>query len=304
MKTLPLELTALTKQYGTERGIEDVHLTVQEGEIFGFLGPNGAGKTTAIRTIMNFLHPTSGSASVRGFDSARDDVAVKQHVGYLAGDFEMYDTLTGEQYLTFIAHLRGVENAETIIAELAEQLEANLTKKIGTLSRGNTQKIALIAALLHDPDVLILDEPTTGLDPLMQNRFYDIITTRAKRGKTVFMSSHILSEVQAVCDRVAFMRQGKVIEVIDIKKAQKNRKKQVRLMHQKGTKPMQLPSFKDLEVQKHTVKELCFTTSADSKELLRWLSVQPVADVTIQTVSLEDVFLRLYGSHEGLAHVS
>lgn len=303
MKHAPLRLKTLTKRYGKERGVEGVDLTVEQGEIFGFLGPNGAGKTTAIKTIMNFMRPTSGQALIFGLDSAKDTTAVKAKVGYLAGDFEMYENLTGRQYLAFIAHMRGVENVEKEVNELAQKLEANLTKKIGTLSRGNMQKIALIAVLLHDPDLLILDEPTTGLDPLMQNRFYEILKDRTKRGKTVFMSSHILSEVQTVCDRVAFMKEGRLAQVIDIKKVRARHKKEVRLKSIQGTKPMKLPPFNQLEVLVHTPGELRFTTAESSKELLRWLSVQPAADVTLQDVSLEDTFLQLYGAHEELTNV-
>ncbi len=302
-QALPLTLQNVTKQYGSFRGIEDVSLQLEPGQIFGFLGPNGAGKTTAIRTIMNFMRPTSGTIEVFGLDSVKDATNIKHRVGYLAGDFEMYENLTGGQYLEFIANLRGVENVSKEITELAKKLEANLARKIGTLSRGNMQKVALIAALLHDPDLLILDEPTTGLDPLMQNRFYDIVKERVKRGKTVFMSSHILSEVQAICDKVAFMKEGKLVQIIDIKKVRDSHKKEVRLISEKGTKPMKIPPFKELEVLVHTNTELRFITAENGKALLRWLSMQPVADVTIKGVSLEDTFLKLYGLHEELHHV-
>lgn len=303
MTQSPLKLTKLTKRYGKEPGIESINLEVQQGEVFGFLGPNGAGKTTTIRTIMNFLRPSSGSATVFGLDSVKNDTEVKAKVGYLAGDFELYDNLTGLQYLEFIANLRQTKDSDKQITELAKVLEANLGKKLGTLSRGNMQKIALIAALLHDPDLLILDEPTTGLDPLMQNQFYELVKERTKRGKTVFMSSHILSEVQTICDRVGFMKEGRLVEIVDINKLRKSRKKEVRLVTKKGTKPMQLPSFKGLEVITHTTNELRFVSSETGKELLRWLSVQPADDVTIQDVSLEDMFLKLYGSHVEASNV-
>lgn len=297
MSNTPLTLKELTKRYGKDRGVEGLSLELQVGEVFGFLGPNGAGKTTAIRTIMNFLKPTSGTASVFGLDSATNSTEVKAKVGYLAGDFEMYDNLTGKQYLEFVANLRGCTDVDAQINELATKLEANLTRKIGTLSRGNMQKIALIAALLHDPDLLILDEPTTGLDPLMQNRFYELVRDRVKRGKTVFMSSHILSEVQQICDRVAFMKEGRLVELVDISKVRASRKKEVHLTVARGTKPMQLPKFKNLDVIEHTKTELRFITSEPEKSLLRWLSLQPVERITIQSVSLEDMFLKLYGGH-------
>lgn len=299
---MPLILDNLTKNYGRSRGIEAVSLQLQPGEVFGFLGPNGAGKSTAIRTIMNFLHPSAGQATVMGLDSVKDDAAIKAKVGYLAGDYQMYDNLTGQQYLKFIANLRNAEGtAEMQI--LADTLQADLSKKIGSLSRGNMQKVALIAALLHDPELLILDEPTTGLDPLMQNKFYEIIRARAKRGKTVFMSSHILSEVQTICDRVAFMKDGKLEHVIDINKLRKINKKEVSLSIAPGTKLMRLPEFRQLQILHQSKTKLRFTTSEKPKELLKWLSIQPVADVTIQDVSIEDVFLKLYGDSGAINNV-
>lgn len=303
MKDTPLVLKNVTKRYGKYRGVEDLNFEVTAGEVFGFLGPNGAGKTTAIRTIMNFLKPTSGHISVLGLDSVTKSTEIKARVGYLAGDFELYDNLTGQQYLEFIASLRGVKDIQTTINPLAKSLDASLQKKLGTLSRGNMQKIALIAALLHDPDLLILDEPTTGLDPLIQNKFYELVKERVARGKTVFMSSHILSEIQSICDRVAFMKDGTLAEIIDINKLRNSHKKEVRLKNSKGTKPMQLPAFKDLEVITNSKAELCFITSENGKDLLRWLSMQPVEDVTVQDVSLEDMFLKLYATHEGAGHV-
>ena len=295
MGSSPLVLKDLTKRYGSAKGIEKVNLEVPAGEIFGFLGPNGAGKSTAIRTIMNFLRPTSGTATIFGLDSVRDSAKVKSRIGYLAGDFELYDILTGAQYLTFIAHLRGVKNVKQQVDELANMLEAQLEKKLGTLSRGNMQKIALIAALLHDPDLLILDEPTTGLDPLMRNRFYDLMRERVARGKTVFMSSHILSEVQTICDHVAFMKQGELVETIDVGGLRKRHKKEVHVRVGAKNGRLPKPTFQDVEVIKHTKNELSFITAEPSKSLLRWLSIQQLEDVTIQNVSLEDLFLKLYG---------
>lgn len=298
-----LHLKNLTKRYGKDRGIEDVNLTIEPGEVFGFLGPNGAGKTTAIRTIMNFLRPSSGSAAVYGLDSVKNSTEVKSRVGYLAGDFAMYDNLTGFQYLEFIANLRHTDNVDDHIKRLADRLEANLDKKVSTLSRGNMQKIALIASLLHDPDLLILDEPTTGLDPLMQNKFYEIVRERTKKGKTVFMSSHILSEVQTICDRVGFMKEGKLVEIVDVRKLRASRKKEVKLLISKRSKPLELPKFKNLEVISNTDQELHFVTSENGQVLLRWLSLQPAEDVTVQDVSLEDMFLRLYAQHTGEPNV-
>lgn len=288
----PLVLQQLTKHYGKQRGVENLSLEVKPGEVFGFLGPNGAGKSTTIRTIMNFQSPTSGKALVFGLDSVKHSAALKARIGYLAGDFMMYENLTGAQYLKFMAHIRGINSNE--VTPLANRLQATLNKKIKHLSRGNKQKIGLIAALLHDPDLLILDEPTSGLDPLMQQTFYDILKEHTAQGKSVFMSSHVLSEVQTTCDRVAFMKEGQLAEIVDVNHLAREGNREVRIIPTSGTKLMKLPSFKQLEVIKHTKEELVFITSEPSKSLLQWLGMQPVKDVMIQKVGLNELFLQLY----------
>lgn len=291
----PLVLRKLTKRYGTSRGIKNVDLTIKPGEVFGFLGPNGAGKTTTIRTIMNFLRPSEGSVQVFGLDSVSDDVEIKKRVGFLSGDLELYDNLTGKQYLEFISHLRGVSDHQQI-HELCERLGATPNQRIRTLSRGNKQKIGLVAALIHDPDLLILDEPTSGLDPLVQNQFYEIVREHTKKGKTVFMSSHVLSEVQTICDRVGFMRFGELIETVDVSKLLKEAKKEVTLVSE--TKELKVPSLPGLEVVEKRQGHLKFQTSASADEILKWLQTQKVKDITIQNTSLDEMFLKLYGEHQ------
>lgn len=297
-KSLPaLQLQKLTKSYGKYRGIQDLQLTVRQGCVFGFLGPNGAGKTTAIRTIMNFLHPTSGTAMVLGMDSVKDSTKIKQRIGYLAGDLDLYDNLNGFQHLEFFSHLHGISKPEKRINELAEILDADLSRKVGTLSRGNMQKVALIAALIHDPDLLILDEPTTGLDPLIQNQFYDLVRDRVKLGKTVFMSSHILPEVQTICNEVAFMREGNIVETVDVDHLRNSQTKMVTIKFSVKNE-VAIPRFKNLEVvhQGSGVKK--FSTDEATRELLKWLSLQQLQDVTIEKISLENLFLKLYSGHE------
>jgi ABC-2 type transport system ATP-binding protein len=291
-----LELQQLTKRYGKDHGIESVDLTIEKGQIFGFLGPNGAGKTTAIRTIINLLKPTSGAVKVFGLDSIKDAVAINARTGYLSGDFVLYENLTGQQYLDFVANMRNLSGHEERAAALSDLFEAQLTKRISTLSRGNTQKIALIAALLHDPDLLILDEPTTGLDPLMQNRFYELIRDLAKRGKTIFMSSHILSEVQAVCDKVAFMKNGKLVKIVDVSVFQHAHKKEVRVMLAKPSTTFNPGPNDTVEILKKTKQEIRFITEEPAGSLLGRLSKYAISDVSIQDVSLDDVFLKLYGN--------
>ncbi|MCX7855729.1 MAG: ABC transporter ATP-binding protein [Anaerolineae bacterium] len=207
-----IETESLTKYYGRSRGIIDVSLQVGRGEIFGFLGPNGAGKTTTIRLLLDLIRPTRGRARVLGLDPQRDGVEVRRRVGYLPGELALYPDLTGQQVLEYAAHLRnGVPQGE--IARLADRLEADLRRPIRTLSHGNRQKIGLIMALMHRPELLILDEPTTGLDPLMQQALYELLEEVRRDGRTVFFSSHILPEVERLCDRVGILREGRLVAV-------------------------------------------------------------------------------------------
>ena len=205
-----IETEGLTKYYGEQRGIEDVTIAVEEGEVFGFLGPNGAGKTTTIRTLLDLLHPTRGSARVFGLDSRRDSVAIRRRLGNLPGDFGYGKRPTGREALALLARLRGTDGLGRA-EQLAERFHADLDRPLGELSRGNRQKVGLILALFHSPDLLVLDEPTSGLDPLMQEEFLALLHEERRRGCAVFLSSHELDEVERVCDRVGIIRDGRVI---------------------------------------------------------------------------------------------
>ncbi len=207
-----IETRGLTKFYGAERGIEDVTLTVEPGEVFGFLGPNGAGKTTTIRTLLDLLHPSGGSASIFGLDSRRDSVAIRARLGNLPGDFGYGKQARGREALALLARLRGVDDLSRA-RQLAERFRADLERPLGQLSRGNRQKVGLILAVFHRPELLILDEPTSGLDPLMQEEFLALVREERERGCAVFLSSHELDEVERVCDRVGIIRGGRLIAV-------------------------------------------------------------------------------------------
>ncbi len=207
-----IETERLTKFYGSHRGIEEISIAVEPGEIFGFLGPNGAGKTTTIRTLLDLLHPTSGSARIFGLDSRRDSVAIRRRVGNLPGDFGYGKHATGREAVSLLAQLRGVSGLGRAVA-LAERFHADLERPLGQLSRGNRQKIGLILAVFHRPELLILDEPTSGLDPLMQEEFLALVREERERGCAVFLSSHELDEVQRVCDRVGIIRNGRLVAV-------------------------------------------------------------------------------------------
>ena len=212
MDAAPIILHNLSKRYaGThEFALNDASLAVAAGEVYGFLGANGAGKSTTIRTLLNFIQPTSGTATIAGHDIVHESVAVKKHVGYLAGDVALYDKLTGEQFLKYMAELQPPRDP-SYAQQLARDFQAQLDKPLGMLSKGNRQKIGIIQAFMHQPDVLILDEPTSGLDPIMQEVFFNAVRAAKQRGACVFFSNHNLAEVQRICDRVGFIRLGKLI---------------------------------------------------------------------------------------------
>ena len=206
----------LTKSYGKNRGVIDVSLDVRPGEVFGFLGPNGAGKTTTIRTLLDFIRPNSGVAKVFGMDAHRQSREIRRRIGYLPGDLALYEKLKGAEMLRYMGNLRGGVEWDHV-RELAERLHSDLSRPIRTLSQGNRQKIGLIQALMHKPELLILDEPTNGLDPLIQQVFYRLISE--VEGQTVFLSSHNLPEVERVCDRVGIIREGRLIAVEEVSRA-------------------------------------------------------------------------------------
>ncbi|MFA5003844.1 MAG: ABC transporter ATP-binding protein [Candidatus Saccharimonadales bacterium] len=212
MDTMPLVLNKLSKRYpGADTlALDDVSLSVNTGEVYGFLGANGAGKSTTIRLLLNFLQPTSGSATIMGLDIVKSSVDVKRHVGYLSGDVALYPKVTGQELLDYLLALQGGADKK-YLGELTKRFEAELDKPIGALSKGNRQKIGVIQALMHQPDVLILDEPTSGLDPLMQEVFYEALREAKNKGVAVLMSSHNLDEAQRVCDRVGIIKHGKLI---------------------------------------------------------------------------------------------
>jgi ABC-2 type transport system ATP-binding protein len=202
----------LTKYYGSHRGVIDVDLEVHQGEVFGFLGPNGAGKTTTIRVLLDLIRPTSGKAFVFGIESSVDPVAIHRRIGYLPGEFALYDRLTGGQTLEYFGNLRGgVDKAYR--AQLVERFDLDPSRRYREYSKGNKQKVGLVAALQHKPELLMLDEPTAGLDPLVQQTFFALLREHVKDGATVFLSSHILSEAERSCDRVAIIREGRLVRV-------------------------------------------------------------------------------------------
>ena len=213
--THAIELRGLTKDYGSLRALDDVSLTVEPGEVFGFLGPNGAGKTTTIRLLFDLIRPTAGAAFVMGLDCQVESLRAREHMAYLPGDFRVYEDLTGQQTIEFFSSVRGGVD-QAYVREVAGRLEFDTSRVVKTYSKGNRQKLGIILALMHRPSLLVLDEPTSGLDPLVQETFEDIITKFTGDGGTVFFSSHVLSEVERLCHRAAFLRQGKLVAVEEI----------------------------------------------------------------------------------------
>lgn len=288
-----LKLDKLTKSYGKSRGIENVSLDIPKGEVFGFLGPNGAGKSTTINIILDLLRPTSGSVTLFGADANKHAASVHEHIGYLSGDMETDLSLTGKQYLEYTANLRGGVDKKKI-NELVKRLRCETDKKIKDLSRGNRQKIGLVAALMHDPDILILDEPTSGLDPLIQSEFNAIIREHKERGKTTFMSSHVLSEVQEVCDRVGFIRNGKLVSVSPLKALIANAPRRVHVVFKNDAPDSRLKTLSGVSDLSENAHSREFTYKGDYNKLIQALVTKPIVDLQILEPSLEELFMEFY----------
>lgn len=288
-----IKLTNLTKTYGASRGITDVNLEVQKGTIFGFLGPNGAGKTTTISILVDLLRPTTGSAEIFGKDTRINGIEIRKRIGYLSGDMELDGSLTGRQQLEYFGSIRGTYN-EKYVNELATKLESDLSKKIKTLSRGNKQKIGLISALMHKPELLILDEPTSGLDPLIQEQFNAIILDHKKAGNTTFISSHILSEVQELCDHVAFIKEGKLIANEPISAIAQDAPYQITIVSDDKSLTTILKKLPEVHATdaKHT--SFSFTYAGEITKLLKVISKYTIVDISITKGNLEETFVEYY----------
>ena len=288
-----IETTALTKRYGAERGIEHISLRVEPGEIFGFLGPNGAGKTTTIRTLLDLLHPTSGAARIFGLDSRRDSVAIRERLGNLPGDFDYEHRITGRELLSYLGELRGVRPGRRV-EDLAARFGAQLDRPLRELSRGNRQKIGLIQALFHAPELLVLDEPTTGLDPLMQEEFLALVKEERDRGATVFISSHELDEIERVCDRVGVIRHGRLIAVERVAELTGKAYRHVRIEFDGQVDAGEfaaLPGVRDVEAEGKT---LVFKAEGDLDAIVKTAAQHHVRDLELRHASLEEIFMTYY----------
>jgi ABC-2 type transport system ATP-binding protein len=299
-----IELEGLTKDYGEVLANDDVTFDVERGEIFGYLGPNGAGKTTTIRTLLGLLSPTAGTARLLGHDitDSEELLAVKRRLGYLPDSPAFDETATGREILDLHASIKGDERSE----ELLELFDPPLDRDIREYSRGNVQKLGLVTTFMHDPDLVILDEPTSGLDPLLQQRFNEFVRAERKRGLTVFFSSHILSEVRRLCDRVGIIRNGRLVTVEPVESLLDRSGKLVRLRTAEPIPPaaLEIDGVHDLETDApvdpgaedaHRGSERAFTFTGDVNVLLDRLREYRLLDLSIEEAPLEEVFMRFYG---------
>jgi len=298
--TAVIRTERLTKAYGIHRGITELDLDVAEGEIFGFLGPNGAGKTTTMRVLLDLIRPTSGRAEVFGIETTVDPVAIHRRIGYLPGEFALYDKLTGGQTIDYFANLRGGVDA-AYQADLIKRLDIDTSRKFKEYSKGNKQKVGLIVALQHRPDLLVLDEPTSGLDPLVQQTFFEVIREAKAEGRTVFLSSHILGEVEKTCDRVAIIRDGRLVKVDRVEALRDLAHHQVELRFS-GEVPLgafaALAGVSEVTSDEHVLR---MRVSGSITPVVREAARYELLDFVSREPSLEETFLAEYGRTAGQA---
>jgi ABC-2 type transport system ATP-binding protein len=286
-----IEVTNLTKYYGKARGILDVSFSVEEDEIFGFIGPNGAGKSTTIRLLLSLIRPTSGSARVFGKDVVTQGPEIRRDIGYLPSEVFYYEGMKVIDLLKYSASFYECDCKQRL-HDLSEYMELELNRRIGDLSYGNKKKVGIVQGLLHSPKLLFLDEPTSGLDPLMQRKFFDLIREENARGVTVFFSSHILGEVQRLCNRVGIIREGSIVEISNIRTLQQNNYKKVGVTaHELDPACFDLPGVTNLQTENSTVH---FFFKGDINAVLQRISGIQVSDVTIEEPTLEEIFMHYY----------
>jgi ABC-2 type transport system ATP-binding protein len=292
----------LTKTYGSNRGIRDVNLSVRQGEIFGFLGPNGAGKSTTLRTLMGFMRPTSGRAEILGMDSQTRMKEIHARVGNLPTEFSLEDRMTGREIIRLFGRIRGVSDL-SYADELAVRIDADLDRPVRKLSRGNKQKIGIVQALFHQPEVIILDEPTGGLDPLVQETFLTILEESRERGQTILFSSHVLAEIERVADRIGIIRHGEMVAVEDphVLTGRAHRHVRIELAAMPDAEAIhaftRIPGVEDFQVDS-TRPVLRFTVTGHMDDIVKLLARHTVVSLDVERPSLEEIFLTFYGPNE------
>lgn len=291
-----IEIKNLTRDYSNGRGVFDLSFSVEKGEVFGFLGPNGAGKTTAIRHLMGFLKPKSGSCTIVGLDCWRDNAAIQAKLGYIPGEINFFNDMTGTDFLKFSAKYRGIKS-DGRQKELIDRFELDPRGKLKKMSKGMKQKVGIVAAFMHDPDILILDEPTSGLDPLMQSRFIELVTEEREREKTILMSSHMFEEVERTCQRVGIIRNGKLaaIDSVDALKAAQVKKYVITFENAKAAENFAKESLQTEIMTHHSVT---VTVQNNISELISVMNRYPVVNLSAPTQSLEEIFMQYYGGEQ------
>ena len=294
MSEQAIVLNQLTKHYGTHRGINDLSFSVNEGEFFGFIGPNGAGKSTTIRTLMGLIHPSGGNASIFGLDCQTKASVIARDVGYLPSENSYYENMKVRELLQYTADLYGMD-CETKMYELSERLNLDLTRKIEDLSLGNKKKVGIVSAIMTSPKLIIMDEPTSGLDPLIQQAFYDILKEENSRGATVFFSSHVLSEVQKLCDRVAILKEGQLIGIQSIKELRESGYKKVSLSAKEAI-PRDFFNLSGIANYAETADKtsVSFMYNGNITAIIDKIHLLSLDDVLLEEPSLEEIFMHYY----------
>lgn len=290
--TAAVRAEGLTKSYGKERGVLDLTFEVAAGDVFGFLGPNGAGKTTTIRLMLDLIRPSSGVVELFGVDPRRD-VSLRRRVGYVPGDLRLYDRLSARELFTFFAHLRGLSGLGRA-PELAGRLGVELDRPVGTLSKGNRQKVGLVQAFMHEPDLLVLDEPTAGLDPLLQQTFYELVAEAKTDGATVFLSSHVLPEVQHVADRVALIREGRLVLVASVDELRAHAMTRVEVTFATAPPAAAFAGITGVQELHRNGHKVVFSLQGEADPLVKALAGHRVLALDSHEADLEDIFLALF----------
>lgn len=287
-----IEVKDLTKFYGKSMGILDVNFEVTEGEIFGFIGPNGSGKSTTIRTLLSLIYPTRGNAKIFGLDCIKESLRLKQDIGYLPSEVHYYDDMKAKDLFLYSSKFYK-KDCSSRIKELSEIFELDLNKPLDSLSFGNKKKVGIIQALIHEPKLLILDEPTGGLDPLMQSRFFDVLKAENRKGVTIFFSSHILSEVQKICHRVAIIKDGTILKVEEIEKLRESKYKKFKIVLRNSADKsiFNTPGISNVTIKDHTIE---FLYGGKIESMIKILSNIQIENLWIEEPSLEEVFMHYY----------
>ena len=289
-----ISIVALSRQFNNHWAVRGIDVEVPRGSIYGFLGPNGAGKTTTIRCMMNFIAPTKGIINILGMDSQDDAKMIHKRVGYLTGEMDYYENLTGRQYIKYMANLQGRYDSKEV-GKLAKRLKATLDQKIRTLSRGNKQKIGLIAAFQHKPELLIMDEPTSGLDPILQREFVDMVAEHKKSGGTTFISSHFLMEVEQMCDLVGFINKGRIVEVLTLEKLHERSIHEFDIIFNEPANKKMLEGVKGVKEIKIDGNFMHCHIAGSVDNFIKSIGKYPIRSLRTRELDLEEIFLKMYG---------